>query len=117
MLFRIGDGIRARCERAQAAQAALPEALHAVRPPEQEVILASIAEPTSSHRAMHEMEKSCINYNVKISPKPLMWQDSSFGDGDNLRSRIGFIGIMFRSSITWGSRLHHTFALSIVEDK
>jgi len=43
-----------------------------------------------------------------------MWQDSSFGDGDNKRSRTGFIAMMCGAPEVWGSKLQSTVALSTV---
>jgi hypothetical protein len=56
-----------------------------------------------------------ITYNGQLSPEILMWQDSSFDDGDARRSRTGFVAMMCGSVITWGSKLQPTVALSTVE--
>jgi hypothetical protein len=45
----------------------------------------------------------------------IMWQDSSFADGDNMRSRTGFVAMMCGGTVAWGSRLQSTVALSTVE--
>jgi hypothetical protein len=57
----------------------------------------------------------CLTFNGNISLDPIMWQDSSFGDGDNNRSRTGFIAMMCGAPVVWGSKLHSTVALSTVE--
>jgi hypothetical protein len=44
-----------------------------------------------------------------------MWQDASFADGDDRRSRAGFVAMMCGSVITWGSKLQPTVFLSTFE--
>ena len=56
-----------------------------------------------------------ITYNGKLPSKILMWQDASFGDGDAIRSRTGFVAMMCGSVITWGGKLQPTVALSTIE--
>lgn len=56
-----------------------------------------------------------IVYSGTISPEPLCWQDASFADGPNRRSRTGFVVLMCGGAIIWGSRLQMTVALSTVE--
>ena len=41
-----------------------------------------------------------------------MWQDSSFGDDENMRSSIGFIAMMCGGPVVWGSKLQSTVAIS-----
>ncbi len=57
----------------------------------------------------------CLTFNGNISLDPIMWQDSSFGDGDNRRSKTGFIAMMCGAPVVWGSKLQSTIALSTVE--
>ncbi len=56
-----------------------------------------------------------ITYNGHLPSKILMWQDASFADGDDRRSRTGFVAMMSGSMIRRGSKLQPTVALSIVE--
>jgi hypothetical protein len=48
----------------------------------------------------------CLTFNGKISTELIMWQDSLFADGDQMRSRFGFVAMVCCDSVTWGSRLH-----------
>ena len=57
----------------------------------------------------------CLNYSADISPTPVCWQDASFGDGDDRKSRTGFVIMMNGGATAWGSRLQPTVALSTVE--
>jgi hypothetical protein len=57
----------------------------------------------------------CITCNGKISTDMIMWQDASFADGDDRRSRTGFVVMMCGSVVAWGSKLQSTVALSTVE--
>jgi len=45
-----------------------------------------------------------LTFNGNISQDPVMWQDSSFGDGDNMRSRTEFVAMMCGAPIVWGSK-------------
>jgi hypothetical protein len=36
----------------------------------------------------------CLTFNVNISSEAIMWHDSSFGDGENMRSRTGFLAMV-----------------------
>ena len=36
----------------------------------------------------------CLNYSGDISPSPVCWQDASFGDGEDRKSRTGFVIMM-----------------------
>ena len=56
-----------------------------------------------------------ITYSGSVSPEPLCWQDASFADGPNRRSRTGFVVLMCGGAVVWGSRLQSTVALSTVE--
>ena len=44
-----------------------------------------------------------------------MWQDSSYADEENMRSRTLFIAMMCGGPIMWGSKLQPTMALYTVE--
>ena len=57
----------------------------------------------------------CLTFSGDISSEVIMWQDSSFGDGDNRRSRTGFLAMMCGGPVVWGSKLQSTVALSTVE--
>ncbi len=56
-----------------------------------------------------------LNFNGSISAEPIMWQDSSFGDGESRRSRTGFVAMMCGGPVVWGSKLQSTVALSTTE--
>ena len=56
-----------------------------------------------------------ITHNGELPYKILMWQDAPFADGDDRRSRTGFVAMMCGSVITRGSKLQPTIALSTVE--
>jgi hypothetical protein len=56
-----------------------------------------------------------ITFSGDISTEMAMWQDSSFADGDNMRSRTGIVAMMCGGTVAWGSRLQSTVALSTVE--
>ena len=57
----------------------------------------------------------CITFSGDISSDLLMWQDSSYGDGDNRRSRTGFVAMVCGGTVAWGSKLQSTVALSTTE--
>ena len=57
----------------------------------------------------------CLNYSGDISPSLVCWQDASFGDGEDRKSRTGFVTMMCGAATAWGSRLQPTVALSTVE--
>ena len=56
-----------------------------------------------------------LTYNGHCNPDPLCFQDASFGDGPDRRSRTGYVILMVGAAIAWGSRLQTTVALSTVE--
>ena len=56
-----------------------------------------------------------INYDGSFSPFPKAWQDASYGDGPDMRSRTGFVVTMCGAAVLWGSRLQPSVALSTVE--
>jgi len=57
----------------------------------------------------------CITFSGDIPTEMIMWQDFSFADGDNRRSRTGFVAMMCGGTVAWGNRLQSTVALSTVE--
>ena len=63
--------------------------------------------------------KGTIDYNITYdgtsSPYPTAWQDASYGDGPDMRSRTGFVVTMCGAAVLWGSRLQQSVALSTVE--
>ena len=56
-----------------------------------------------------------ITYDSSSSPFPTAWQDASYGDGPDMRSRTGFVVNMCGAAVLWGSRLQPSVALSTVE--
>ena len=56
-----------------------------------------------------------ITFNGRLPLKLLMWQDSSFGDGDARKSRTGYVAMICGSAIAWGSKLQPSVALSTTE--
>ncbi len=56
-----------------------------------------------------------LTFNGRLPLKLLMWQDSSFGDGDARRSRTGYVAMMCGSAVAWGSKLQASVALSTAE--
>ncbi len=56
-----------------------------------------------------------ITYDSSPSPFPTAWQDASYGDGPDMRSRTGFVVNMCGAAVLWGSRLQPSVALSTVE--
>ena len=56
-----------------------------------------------------------LTYSGNCPPSPLCFQDASFGDGPDRRSRTGYVIIMCGVAIVWCSRLQSTVALSTVE--
>ena len=63
--------------------------------------------------------KGTMHYTLTFSghcnPDPLCFQDASYGDGPDRRSRTVYIILMCGAAIVWGSRLQTTVALSTVE--
>ena len=63
--------------------------------------------------------KGTMHYTLTFSghcnPDPFCFQDASYGDGPDRRSRTGYIILMCGAAIVWGSRLQTTVALSTVE--
>ena len=56
-----------------------------------------------------------ITYSGDYTPLPTTWQDASYGDGPDRRSRTGFVTNMCGAAVLWGSKLQHSVALSTVE--
>jgi hypothetical protein len=64
--------------------------------------------PTVSHREQAKRilrylkgtPNFCITYNGKIPTDMIMWQDASFADGDDMRSRTGFVAMMCGGVVT-----------------
>ena len=54
-------------------------------------------------------------FNGKISTDMIMWQYSSYANGENMRSKTCFIAMMCGGPIVWGIKLQPTVALSSVE--
>ena len=61
------------------------------------------------------MKDYSIIFNGNISTDLLIWQDSSFADGIDRRSRTGFIAMISGGPVSWSSRLQHNVALSTAE--
>lgn len=57
----------------------------------------------------------CLVYHGSEDPIPVCWQDASFADGPGRRSRTGFVVLMCKAAVAWGSRLQVTVCLSTVE--
>ena len=57
----------------------------------------------------------CLTFTGTISTNLLIWQDSSFADGVDRRSRTGFIAMMSGGPVSWSSKLQHSVALSTAE--
>ena len=66
-------------------------------------------------RYLNGIKSFSLTFNGNISLDPIMWQDSSFGNGDRRRSRTGFIAMMCGAHVVRGSKLQSTVALSTVE--
>ena len=57
----------------------------------------------------------CLTFTGSISTKLLIWQDSSFPDGDDRRSRTGFISMVSGGHVSWCNKLQNNVALSTSE--
>ncbi len=66
-------------------------------------------------RYLSGTKELAITFNGLLPFKLLMWQDSSFGDGDARRSRTGYVAMMCGSAVAWGSKLQASVALSTSE--
>ena len=56
-----------------------------------------------------------LTFNGRLPLRLLMWQDSSFGDGEACWSRTGYVAMMCGSAIAWASKLQPSVALSTTE--
>ncbi len=82
-----------------------------------------MSNPTHSHgvqakrvlRYLHGTKDLCLAYSGGISPDPLFWQDASYADGDERKSRTGLVAMMCGADVLWAVRLQPTTALSTVE--
>ena len=54
-------------------------------------------------------------FNRNVSFTPIAWQDSSFADGTDGKSRTGYAIFLCGYDVAWGSRLQPTVALSTME--
>jgi len=68
-------------------------------------------------RYLSGTKKLAITFNRRLPIKLLMWQDSSFGDGENRKSRTGYVAMMCGSIKAWGSKLQPSVSLSTAEAK
>jgi len=82
-----------------------------------------MSNPTHSHwvqakrvlRYLNGTKDLCLTYSGGISPDPLFWQDASYADGDERKSRTGLVAMMCGAAVLWAVRLQPTTALSTVE--
>jgi hypothetical protein len=58
-----------------------------------------------------------LTFNGSVPLEPLIWQDSSFADGIDNRSRTGFITMMSGGPVSWSSRLQKNVALFTAESE
>jgi len=47
--------------------------------------------------------------------EPVFWQDASYADDEDRRSRTGYVAVMGGAAVSWGSKRQQTVALSTVE--
>ena len=66
-------------------------------------------------RYMKGTSQLSLTFNGRLPLKLLMWQDSSFGDGDARRSKTGYVAMICGSAIAWGSKFQPSVALSTTE--
>ena len=57
----------------------------------------------------------CITYSGKLSSTPVFWQDASYADGEERKSRTGLVSLMCGGAVLWAVRLQPSTALSTVE--
>jgi hypothetical protein len=82
-----------------------------------------MSKPTHSHwvqakrvlRYLNGTKDLCLTYSGGISPEPIFWQDASYADGDERKSRTGLVAMMCGAAVLWAVRLQPTTALSTVE--
>ena len=56
-----------------------------------------------------------FTFNRIVPYTPVTWQDSSFADGPDGKSRTGYVVLMYGYVVAWASRLQPTVALSTIE--
>jgi hypothetical protein len=56
-----------------------------------------------------------LMFNINVSFTPIAWQNSSFADRPDGKSRTGYEVLMCGFVVAWGSRLQPTMALSTME--
>ena len=56
-----------------------------------------------------------LTFNEIVPYTPVAWQDSSFADGPDSKSRTWYVVLMCGCVVAWGSRLQPTVALSTME--
>ena len=57
----------------------------------------------------------CLSYSGTLSAIPVFWQDASYADGEERKSRTGLVALMCGGAVLWAVRLQPTTALSTVE--
>ena len=57
----------------------------------------------------------CLTYSGDVSTDPIFWQDASYADGHERKSRTGLVAMMCGGAVLWAVRLQPTTALSTVE--
>ena len=68
-------------------------------------------------RYLKGTQDKCLMFIRNDPFTPIDWQDSSFADGPDGKSRAGYAVLMRGSVVAWGSRLIPTVALSTMEAK
>jgi hypothetical protein len=66
-------------------------------------------------RYLNGTKDTCLTYFEGISPEPICWQDASYADGDERKSRTGLVAMICGATVLWAVRLQPTTALSTVE--
>jgi hypothetical protein len=66
-------------------------------------------------RYLNGTKDLCLIYSGGISPEPVFWQDASYADGVERKSKTGLVAMMCGPTILWAVRLQPIIALSIVE--
>jgi hypothetical protein len=82
-----------------------------------------MSKPTQSHwvqakrvlRYLNGTKDLCLTYSGGISFEPIFWQDASYADGEERKSRTGLVAMMCGAAVLWAVRLQPTTALSTVE--
>ncbi len=79
---------------------------------------ATVRQWEQAHRVLRYLSDTrnlSLTFNGKLPIKLLMWQDSSFGDGDARRSRASYVAMMYGSAVACGMKLQTSRALSTAE--